>query len=231
MVDVEQAAWALGDARVRWRRDDTSPDRRPRPGDQGGRPVPRSGSGPASAATRPARCATSATPSSPASGSPRSGRETEDPDWYVAGCPPTGRARRRRRPGRAGDGTGGGGSWTPRAGGRAPQPARGHGGRGRARWPARRRGWSAEVDAARRGDRTRNRRYGAARRGRGPVHGWPAREPSYDIVDGATVLDVAELRWGDVASCRPMVMSSCSTRSAGRSPFPWPRSSASGRCS
>ena len=53
-----------------------------------------------------------------------------------------------------------------------------------------------------------------------------AVQPSYDIVDDATVLDIADVRAGIVALPPRAVW--CSTRSAVRSPSRWPRSSASG---
>ena len=59
------------------------------------------------------------------------------------------------------------------------------------------------------------------------MHGQPPRDPSYDIVDDATVLDVADVEAASPGS-RPTARSRCSIRSPGRSPSPWPRSWASG---
>ena len=83
--------------RVRRSRDDACADRRPAPRSRRCGAASPIASGRASSATRPARFATRATRSSRASASRRSGRETEDPNWYAPAARPRDVARRRRR--------------------------------------------------------------------------------------------------------------------------------------
>ena len=89
------------------------------------------------------------------------------------------------------------------------------------------------AEVARLGVDVRTRHDDVARRARRVVQctGRSAGVREYEVADGAVVVDVADVRRGTVDAARPTATSSCSTRSAGRSASPSPRSSAGGPCS
>ena len=163
-------------------------------------------------------------------GEPTSGRETEDPDWYAPARAAARCRRRRRRGGRAG-----GRPASPPSGGTAwcSSSARTRS----VGWPPWRDPTRPLVDVARRARSPASASTSAlgtddAARRAAVVQctGGRAGAREYEVADGAVVARHRRRLRRGTARCPPTATSSCSTRSAVRSAWPSPRSSAVGPC-